>query len=129
MLLLKMPNAMLPSDLKKLFDAIISHLFCRRKQEEVMNLEEQIRAKADHEKKAGNSLDSTCQICLKTKFADGIGHTCNYCNVKCCARCGGKVALRSSRVCGNYFKHISRDVIEYTRTRKNSKKLENFGLF
>ena len=72
---------------------------CRQKQDEVMRLEEHIRAKADEQRKQGQELDSTCQICLKTKFADGIGHTCNYCNVRCCARCGGKVALRSSKVC------------------------------
>ena len=61
-------------------------------------LEEQIRVKAEEQRRAGQSLDSTCQICLKTKFADGVGHLCNYCNVRCCARCGGKVALRSSKV-------------------------------
>ena len=69
-----------------------------------MRLEEQIRAKADEQRrKQGQELDSTCQICLKTKFADGIGHTCNYCNVRCCARCGGKVALRSSKVYKVHF--------------------------
>ncbi|XP_028968734.1 regulating synaptic membrane exocytosis protein 1 [Galendromus occidentalis] len=41
---------------------------------------------------------ATCQLCLKTKFADGVGHICNYCNVRCCARCGGKVNLRSNKV-------------------------------
>lgn len=46
----------------------------------------------------GAELDATCQICLKTKFADGIGHICNYCQVRCCARCGGKVTLRSNKV-------------------------------
>lgn len=24
---------------------------------------------------------ATCQLCLKTKFADGVGHICNYCSV------------------------------------------------
>ena len=72
--------------------------FSRQKQDEVMKLESQIRYKAEEQRKAGQELDSTCQICLKTKFADGIGHICNYCNVRCCARCGGKVALRSSKV-------------------------------
>ena len=43
-------------------------------------------------------MEATCQVCLKTKFADGIGHQCNYCNVRCCARCGGKVTLRSNKV-------------------------------
>ena len=27
-----------------------------------------------------------------------MGHVCNYCNVRCCARCGGKVTLRSNKV-------------------------------
>ena len=74
-------------------------LIYRQKQDEVMKLESQIRTKAEEQRKSGQELDSTCQICLKTKFADGIGHLCNYCNVRCCARCGGKVALRSSKVC------------------------------
>ena len=73
-------------------------LIYRQKQDEVMKLESQIRTKAEEQRKSGQELDSTCQICLKTKFADGIGHLCNYCNVRCCARCGGKVALRSSKV-------------------------------
>lgn len=40
------------------------------------------------------------QLCLKTKFADGVfgGHVCAYCGVRCCARCGGKVTLRSNKV-------------------------------
>ena len=38
------------------------------------------------------------KVCLKTKFADGVGHLCNYCSVRCCARCGGKVTLRSNKV-------------------------------
>ncbi|XP_043398417.1 regulating synaptic membrane exocytosis protein 1 isoform X15 [Chelonia mydas] len=38
----------------------------------------------------------TCGICLKTKFADGCGHLCSYCRTKFCARCGGRVSLRSN---------------------------------
>ncbi|XP_073488234.1 regulating synaptic membrane exocytosis protein 2 isoform X46 [Aquarana catesbeiana] len=38
----------------------------------------------------------TCGICHKTKFADGCGHNCSYCQTKFCARCGGRVSLRSS---------------------------------
>ena len=70
-------------------------------------LEEQIRVKAEEQRRAGQSLDSTCQICLKTKFADGVGHLCNYCNVRCCARCGGKVALRSSKVSVSFLYQTS----------------------
>ena len=64
----------------------------------MFKLESQIRQKAALQKKAGIELDSTCQICLRTKFADGVGHTCNYCNVRCCAKCGGKVTLRSAKI-------------------------------
>ncbi|XP_048057902.1 regulating synaptic membrane exocytosis protein 2 isoform X11 [Megalobrama amblycephala] len=40
----------------------------------------------------------TCGICHKTKFADGCGHVCSYCQTKFCARCGGRVSLRSNKV-------------------------------
>ncbi|XP_056110596.1 regulating synaptic membrane exocytosis protein 2 isoform X16 [Rhinichthys klamathensis goyatoka] len=39
-----------------------------------------------------------CGICHKTKFADGCGHVCSYCQNKFCARCGGRVSLRSNKV-------------------------------
>ncbi|XP_041423913.1 regulating synaptic membrane exocytosis protein 2 isoform X25 [Xenopus laevis] len=39
----------------------------------------------------------TCGICHKTKFADGCGHNCSYCQTKFCARCGGRVSLRSNK--------------------------------
>ncbi|XP_023183714.1 regulating synaptic membrane exocytosis protein 1 isoform X13 [Xiphophorus maculatus] len=38
----------------------------------------------------------TCGICHKTKFADGCGNLCSYCQTKFCARCGGRVSLRSN---------------------------------
>uniref|UniRef100_A0AAY5L2Z4 Regulating synaptic membrane exocytosis 1a n=1 Tax=Esox lucius TaxID=8010 RepID=A0AAY5L2Z4_ESOLU len=40
----------------------------------------------------------TCGICHKTKFADGCGNLCSYCQTKFCARCGGRVTLRSNNV-------------------------------
>ncbi|KAJ8360116.1 hypothetical protein SKAU_G00166410 [Synaphobranchus kaupii] len=40
----------------------------------------------------------TCGICHKTKFADGCGHLCSYCQTKFCARCGGRVSLRANNV-------------------------------
>ncbi|XP_035213590.1 regulating synaptic membrane exocytosis protein 2-like [Stegodyphus dumicola] len=70
----------------------------RKKQDEVRLLETAIRMRNEEQRRKGIELDATCQICLKTKFADGIGHVCNYCNVRCCARCGGKVSLRSNKV-------------------------------
>uniref|UniRef100_A0A8C5B2V2 Regulating synaptic membrane exocytosis 1 n=1 Tax=Gadus morhua TaxID=8049 RepID=A0A8C5B2V2_GADMO len=49
---------------------------------------------------AGTHRDDapTCGICHKTKFADGCGHLCSYCQTKFCARCGGRVSLRSNTV-------------------------------
>ncbi|XP_047736785.1 regulating synaptic membrane exocytosis protein 1 [Hyalella azteca] len=70
----------------------------RRKREEVRVLEDTIRLRSESQRRRGAELEATCQICVKTKFADGIGHLCHYCNVRCCARCGGKVTLRSNKV-------------------------------
>ncbi|XP_064480180.1 regulating synaptic membrane exocytosis protein 2-like isoform X2 [Ornithodoros turicata] len=70
----------------------------KKKQDEVKLLETAIGKRNEEQRKLGAELEATCQICLKTKFADGIGHICNYCNVRCCARCGGKVTLRSNKV-------------------------------
>ncbi|XP_042862005.1 regulating synaptic membrane exocytosis protein 2-like isoform X3 [Penaeus japonicus] len=70
----------------------------RRTQDEVRVLEDTIRLRSEMQLKKGMELEATCQICLKTKFADGVGHMCNYCNIRCCARCGGKVSLRSNKV-------------------------------
>ncbi|KAL5275244.1 unc-10 family protein [Megaselia abdita] len=70
----------------------------RKKHEEVIILEDKIRQRSEIQKRTGIELESTCHICLKTKFADGVGHICNYCNIRCCARCGGKVTLRSNKV-------------------------------
>ncbi|XP_075743078.1 rab3 interacting molecule isoform X2 [Rhipicephalus microplus] len=70
----------------------------KKKQDEVQLLETAIGQRSAEQRKLGAELEATCQICLKTKFADGIGHICNYCSIRCCARCGGKVTLRSSKV-------------------------------
>ncbi|XP_076330030.1 regulating synaptic membrane exocytosis protein 2-like [Tachypleus tridentatus] len=70
----------------------------KKKQDEVKLLESAIQKRKEEHLKLGIELDATCELCLKTKFADGIGHICNYCNVRCCARCGGKVTLRSNKV-------------------------------
>ncbi|XP_078031888.1 regulating synaptic membrane exocytosis protein 2-like isoform X13 [Epinephelus lanceolatus] len=40
----------------------------------------------------------TCGVCRKTKFANGCGHACCYCQSRFCARCGGRVPLRASKV-------------------------------
>ncbi|KAJ7341653.1 hypothetical protein JRQ81_006020, partial [Phrynocephalus forsythii] len=49
----------------------------------------------------------TCGICHKTKFADGCGHLCSYCRTKFCARCGGRVSLRSNNEDKVYRKNVS----------------------
>ncbi|XP_064076954.1 regulating synaptic membrane exocytosis protein 2 isoform X8 [Vanessa tameamea] len=74
------------------------HEIMRRKQDEVAVLEQSIRTRNEMQRAAGVELAATCHICLKTKFADGVGHSCHYCRVRCCARCGGKVTLRSNKV-------------------------------
>ncbi|KAL3980963.1 cell adhesion molecule 4 [Sarotherodon galilaeus] len=56
--------------------------------------------KMGEEAKQGQDQKSeapTCGICHKTKFADGCGHLCSYCQTKFCARCGGRVSLRSNK--------------------------------
>ncbi|XP_047200129.1 regulating synaptic membrane exocytosis protein 2 isoform X15 [Hippoglossus stenolepis] len=40
----------------------------------------------------------TCGICRITKFADGCGRACCYCQSRFCARCGGRVPLRANKV-------------------------------
>ena len=101
---------------------LISYFHFRQKQQEIVNLEAQIRNKIESQRRAGIELDSTCQICLRTKFADGIGHICNYCNVRCCAKCGGKVALRSNKVCllAICLKHIAHKRLWSTRLLHNN---------
>nr|XP_028578567.1 regulating synaptic membrane exocytosis protein 1 isoform X35 [Podarcis muralis] len=49
----------------------------------------------------------TCGICHKTKFADGCGHLCSYCRTKFCARCGGRVSLRSNNEDKVYRNNVS----------------------
>uniref|UniRef100_A0A6Q2XKA9 Regulating synaptic membrane exocytosis 2 n=1 Tax=Esox lucius TaxID=8010 RepID=A0A6Q2XKA9_ESOLU len=78
--------------------------------EPVTELHQQFESYKDQVKKMGddttqqttvqkNTNDSpTCGICHKTKFADGCGHVCSYCQTKFCARCGGRVSLRSNKV-------------------------------
>ncbi|XP_048727867.2 regulating synaptic membrane exocytosis protein 2-like isoform X4 [Ostrea edulis] len=40
---------------------------------------------------------AVCQICHKTKFADGVGHVCQYCQLKSCARCGGRMTVKQNK--------------------------------
>ncbi|XP_021106917.1 regulating synaptic membrane exocytosis protein 1-like isoform X1 [Heterocephalus glaber] len=55
--------------------------------------EEARRYQGEHKDEA-----PTCGICRRTKFADGCGHQCSYCHTKFCARCEGRLSLRSNSV-------------------------------
>uniref|UniRef100_A0A8C5R3S9 Regulating synaptic membrane exocytosis 1 n=1 Tax=Leptobrachium leishanense TaxID=445787 RepID=A0A8C5R3S9_9ANUR len=74
---------------------------CRRLHQQFESYKEQIRnIGEDTRRYPGEHKDDapTCGICHKTKFADGCGHLCSYCRRKFCARCGGRVSLRSNNV-------------------------------
>ncbi|XP_038656690.1 regulating synaptic membrane exocytosis protein 1-like isoform X32 [Scyliorhinus canicula] len=71
----------------------------QRLHQQFESYKEQIRKIGDEARRyQGEHKDDapTCGICLKTKFADGCGHICSYCQTKFCARCGGRVTLRSN---------------------------------
>ncbi|XP_018606484.2 regulating synaptic membrane exocytosis protein 1 isoform X3 [Scleropages formosus] len=82
----------------------------RKLHQQFESYKEQVRRiGADTRRPQGQHKDDapTCGICRKTKFADGCGHLCSYCQTKFCARCGGRVSLRSNnedKVC-----HIVKD--------------------
>uniref|UniRef100_A0A8C2A3N8 Regulating synaptic membrane exocytosis 1a n=1 Tax=Cyprinus carpio TaxID=7962 RepID=A0A8C2A3N8_CYPCA len=67
------------------------------------NCKEQVRRigpETPQQRQQGQHKDDapTCGICHKTKFADGCGNLCSYCQTKFCARCGGRVSLHSNNV-------------------------------
>ncbi|MXQ80124.1 hypothetical protein E5288_WYG013775 [Bos mutus] len=73
----------------------------RRLHQQFESYKEQVRKIGEEARRyQGEHKDDapTCGICHKTKFADGCGHLCSYCRTKFCARCGGRVSLRSSNV-------------------------------
>ncbi|XP_075718137.1 regulating synaptic membrane exocytosis protein 1 isoform X6 [Rhinoderma darwinii] len=73
----------------------------KRLHQQFESYKEQIRKIGDDPRRyPGEHKDDapTCGICHKTKFADGCGHLCSYCRTKFCARCGGRVSLRSNNV-------------------------------
>uniref|UniRef100_A0A8C2B493 Regulating synaptic membrane exocytosis 2 n=1 Tax=Cyprinus carpio TaxID=7962 RepID=A0A8C2B493_CYPCA len=110
------PAAPAPPDLSHLTEEerrIILSVMERQKKEEekeqsmLKKLHQQFEMYKDQVKKIGEEApknpeqkgDSpTCGICHKTKFADGCGRVCSYCQTKFCARCGGRVSLRSNKV-------------------------------
>ncbi|XP_069035876.1 regulating synaptic membrane exocytosis protein 1 isoform X39 [Lepisosteus oculatus] len=73
----------------------------RRLHQQFESYKEQVRKIGEEARRyQGEHKDDapTCGICRKTKFADGCGHICSYCQTKFCARCGGRVSLRSNNV-------------------------------
>uniref|UniRef100_A0A3B1J8L6 Regulating synaptic membrane exocytosis 2 n=1 Tax=Astyanax mexicanus TaxID=7994 RepID=A0A3B1J8L6_ASTMX len=91
---------------------IIQDVMDRQKREEekeqsmLKKLHQQFESYKDQVKKMADESQTTpeqktdaptCGICHKTKFADGCGHLCSYCQTKFCARCGGRVSLRSNK--------------------------------
>ncbi|XP_077432199.1 regulating synaptic membrane exocytosis protein 2 isoform X29 [Vanacampus margaritifer] len=77
-----------------------------KEQSMLKKLHQQFESYKDQVKKMGDETKQvqeqkseapTCGICHKTKFADGCGHLCSYCQTKFCARCGGRVSLRSNK--------------------------------
>ncbi|XP_059412805.1 regulating synaptic membrane exocytosis protein 2-like isoform X3 [Carassius carassius] len=110
------PASPAPPDLSHLTEderRIILSVMERQKKEEekeqsmLKKLHQQFEMYKDQVKKIGEEAPKNpeqkgdspiCGICHKTKFADGCGRVCSYCQTKFCARCGGRVSLRSNRV-------------------------------
>uniref|UniRef100_A0A915LLY1 Uncharacterized protein n=1 Tax=Meloidogyne javanica TaxID=6303 RepID=A0A915LLY1_MELJA len=67
--------------------------------QELWDIERQIQERKENAQKLiGTQDDAICQICQKTKFADGIGHKCFYCQLRSCARCGGKTTSKNKNI-------------------------------
>lgn len=68
----------------------------RKADKELDDIEKQIQERKDNAARlVGTQDDAICQICQKTKFADGIGHKCFYCQLRSCARCGGRTTNKN----------------------------------
>ncbi|CAI4229325.1 unnamed protein product [Auanema sp. JU1783] len=67
--------------------------------EELDQIERQINERKESARRlVGTQDDAICQICQKTKFADGIGHKCFYCQLRSCARCGGRAQSKNKAI-------------------------------
>lgn len=67
----------------------------RQYEKELDNIERQINERKESANKLiGTQDDAICQICQKTKFADGIGHKCYYCQLRSCARCSSRQPVK-----------------------------------
>uniref|UniRef100_A0A8C5MGN4 Regulating synaptic membrane exocytosis 2 n=1 Tax=Leptobrachium leishanense TaxID=445787 RepID=A0A8C5MGN4_9ANUR len=82
------------------FKASVILFLCRKLHQQFEMYKEQVKKMGDEaqQQQEVKSDAPTCGICHKTKFADGCGHNCSYCQTKFCARCGGRVSLRSNKV-------------------------------
>lgn len=77
-----------------------SFLFmCRQMQDEFLTYQQTVLKLSEETRKIGQQYDegAVCDICHKTKFADGVGHSCYYCHKKSCARCGGRTQLKATK--------------------------------
>ncbi|KAI1724565.1 c2 domain-containing protein [Ditylenchus destructor] len=71
----------------------------QRADKELDDIERQINERKENAQRlVGTQDDAICQICQKTKFADGIGHKCFYCQLRSCARCGGKTTSKNKNI-------------------------------
>ncbi|KAK6059207.1 hypothetical protein COOONC_03166, partial [Cooperia oncophora] len=71
----------------------------RKADAELDQIEKQINERKEIARRlVGTHDDAICQICQKTKFADGIGHKCFYCQLRSCARCGGRSQSKSKAI-------------------------------
>ncbi|KAK7480085.1 hypothetical protein BaRGS_00028645 [Batillaria attramentaria] len=67
--------------------------------DEFVNYQETVLKLSEETRKGGQQYDegAVCEICHKTKFADGVGHSCFYCHKKSCARCGGRTQVKATK--------------------------------
>lgn len=79
---------------KKMKSFLYVH-FQRQNEKELEDVERQINERKEIAmRQIGTQNDAICQICHKTKFVDGIGHKCYYCQLRSCARCGGRTQIK-----------------------------------
>ncbi|BFZ11469.1 hypothetical protein BsWGS_14508 [Bradybaena similaris] len=65
----------------------------RKMQDDFSSYQETVQKMDQETKRTGQVLDegAVCEICRKTKFADGVGHSCNLCHKKACSRCAARL--------------------------------------
>jgi len=80
---------------------VTQYCFSQNEQElrDVEKLIEEKKLTASRAIQMNPDANVTCQICLRTKFADGVGQKCQYCQLKTCARCGSCLKVKSKVGC------------------------------